>query len=71
MLKDLGVKTETGRNGEVPVYNKETFETNVAGIYVAGHFTNHRHIKAAIEVPGRIIPKIKEKLTTRTQRTQS
>jgi thioredoxin reductase (NADPH) len=49
MLKTLGVKTENGKYGEVPVYDPETFETNVPGIYVAGHFTNQRHIKGAID----------------------
>lgn len=56
MLKELGVKTESGKLTEVPVYNPETFETDVAGIYVAGHFTHARHIKAAIDVPRKIIP---------------
>jgi thioredoxin reductase (NADPH) len=49
MLKRLGVGTEQGKYGDVPVYDAETFETNVPGVYVAGHFTNHRHIKAAID----------------------
>jgi len=49
MLKSLGVETEKGKHGEVPVYDPGTFETNVPGIYVAGHFTNHRHIKPAID----------------------
>jgi len=49
MMKGLGVETENGKAGEVPVYDPETFETNVAGIYVAGHFTNQRHIKGAID----------------------
>ena len=49
MLKSLGVETEQGKYGEVPVYDAETFETNVAGVYVAGHFTHQRHIKAAID----------------------
>ncbi|MDH3531202.1 MAG: NAD(P)-binding domain-containing protein [Acidobacteriota bacterium] len=61
MLKGLGVKTEEGKYGEVPVYDGETFETNVPGIYVAGHFTNHRHIKAAIEVPKSLISRMAEK----------
>lgn len=56
MLKNIGVKTETGKYGEVPVYDEETFETNIKGAYVVGHFTNHRHIKGAIEVPRKIIP---------------
>jgi thioredoxin reductase (NADPH) len=56
ILKKLGVKTEPGKLSEVPVYNPETFETNVRGIYVAGHFTHARHIKEAIAVPRRIVP---------------
>ena len=58
LLKQLGVQTEPGKLAEIPVYNPETFETNVRGIYVAGHFTHARHIKAAIDVPRRIIPLI-------------
>lgn len=64
MLKDLGVKTTQGKGGMVPVYNEETFETNVPGIYVAGHFTNQRHIKGAIDAPKVLIPLLKKKLTT-------
>ncbi len=56
VLKELGVKTEPGKLTEVPVYDSGTFETNVRGVYVAGHFTHARHIKAAIDVPRRIIP---------------
>jgi len=62
MLKKLGVKTEAGKLTEVPVYNPETFETNVAGVYVAGHFTHARHIKAAIDVPRKIVPLIAQSL---------
>ena len=62
MLKKLGVKTEAGKLTEVPVYNPETFETNVAGIFVAGHFTHARHIKAAIDVPRKIVPLIAQSL---------
>ena len=62
MLKKLGVKTEAGKLTEVPVYNPETFETNVAGVYVAGHFTHARHIKAAIDVPRKIVPRIAQSL---------
>lgn len=63
LLKKLGVKTERGKLTEVPVYNPETFETNVRGIYVAGHFTHQRHIKAAIDVPRQIIPLIARDLS--------
>ena len=45
------MKTEAGKLTEVPVYDPETFETNVRGVYVAGHFTHARHIKAAIDMP--------------------
>jgi len=65
LLKQLGVKTEAGKLAEVPVYNPETFQTNVRGIYVAGHFTHARHIKAAIDVPRRIVPLIAKDLSRR------
>jgi putative YpdA family bacillithiol system oxidoreductase len=58
LLKKLGVKTERGKLAEVPIYDPETFETDVRGIYVAGHFTHARHIKAAIDAPRRIVPLI-------------
>ncbi len=64
LLKKLGVKTAPGKLTEVPVYDPETFETDVRGIYVVGHFTNARHIKAAIEVPRRIVPLIARSLRT-------
>ena len=62
MLKSLGVETERGKLTEVPVYDPETFETNVPGIYVAGHFTHARHIKAAIDIPRKIVPLLAQKL---------
>lgn len=61
MLKSLGVGIESGKYGEVPVYNPDTFETDVEGVFVAGHFTHSRHIKAAIEVPRKIIPLLAER----------
>jgi thioredoxin reductase (NADPH) len=62
LLKKLGVKTEAGKLTEIPVYDPETFETNVPGVYVVGHFTQARHIKAAIDVPRRIVPLIAQSL---------
>jgi thioredoxin reductase len=63
ILKSLGVETTTAsKYGEVPVYDDRTFETNVPGIYVAGHFTNHRHIKGAIDAAKALVPKLAEKL---------
>lgn len=60
MLKNLGVETEQGKYGEVPVYDPETFETNVPGVYVAGHFTHQRHIKGAIDAGRQAVQKLVE-----------
>ena len=68
MLKSLGVKTEAGKMTEVPVYDPKTYETNVRGVYVAGHFTHARHIKAAIDVPRRIVPLIAKDLALTSSR---
>jgi thioredoxin reductase (NADPH) len=62
LLKSLGVEMTSGKLTEMPVYDPETFQTNVRGIYVAGHFTNARHIKAAIDVPRKIVPLIAQSL---------
>jgi thioredoxin reductase (NADPH) len=62
LLKKLGVKTEPGKLTEVPLYDPETFETNVPGVYVVGHFTHARHIKAAIDVPRKIVPAMAKEL---------
>jgi thioredoxin reductase (NADPH) len=62
LLKKLGVKTGPGKLTEVPVYDPDTFETNIKGVYVAGHFTHQRHIKAAIDVPRHIVPLIARSL---------
>jgi len=62
LLQRLGVQTEEGKGAEIPVYNPETFETNVRGIYVVGHFTHARHIKAAIDIPRVIVPLIAREL---------
>jgi thioredoxin reductase (NADPH) len=70
MLKNLGVETEQGKYGEVPVYYPETFETNVSGIFVAGHFTNHRHIKAAIDAGKTLIAKLSERLSETVGKAQ-
>jgi thioredoxin reductase (NADPH) len=64
LLRQLGVEVVRSGLTEVPVYNPDTFETNVPGIYVAGHFTHARHIKEAIAVPRRIIPLIAQSLRT-------
>jgi thioredoxin reductase (NADPH) len=71
MLRSLGVETTAGKYGEVPVYDPETFETNVKGVYVAGHFTNQRHIKGAIDAGKAIVPKLAAELGRKTKGTQS
>lgn len=67
MMKNLGVATEQGKYGEVPVYDPETFETNIRGVYVAGHFTNHRHIKPAIDAAKKIVPHVASGLLSKTE----
>jgi thioredoxin reductase (NADPH) len=62
MLEKIGVETCDSKYGIVPVYDEESFETNVSGVYVAGHFTKSRHIAGAIEIPKRIIPLIAKSL---------
>ena len=63
-MRRLGVRIEPGKLCDVPAYDPETFETNVPGVYVAGHFTHARHIKEAIAVPRRIVPLIARELKT-------
>lgn len=70
LLKKLGIETEPGKLTEIPVYDPETFQTNVRGVYVAGHFTHARHIKAAIDVPRRIVPLIAESLRASASTTK-
>lgn len=62
LLTNMGVGTKKSRYGTIPDYDEETFETNIAGVYVVGHFTEARHIAGAIQVPRKIIPKIAEKI---------
>lgn len=63
LLKNLGVETHRTKYGTIPNYDEETFETDVAGVYVVGHFTEARHIAGAIQVPKKIVPKIAEKIS--------
>ncbi|MBK8149914.1 MAG: NAD(P)-binding domain-containing protein [Acidobacteria bacterium] len=64
LLTDLGVTTHAGKYGDVPDYDEETFETNVSGVYVVGHFTEARHIAGAIQMPRKILPLIAKSLKT-------
>jgi thioredoxin reductase (NADPH) len=58
LLRQAGVELCTNGLTQTPLYNPDTHETNVPGLYVAGHFTHSRHIKEAIAVPRRIVPLI-------------
>ncbi|MGI9105485.1 MAG: NAD(P)-binding domain-containing protein [Pyrinomonadaceae bacterium] len=62
LLSRAGVNFVTAGLAEVPIYDPDTYETNVPGLYVAGHFTHQRHIKQAIAVPRRIVPLIAQSL---------
>ena len=64
LLREAGVEIyrDPERGCELPRYDAETFETNIRGIYVVGHFTHARHIKEAIAVPRRIMPLIAQGL---------
>ncbi|MGH9942111.1 MAG: NAD(P)-binding domain-containing protein [Pyrinomonadaceae bacterium] len=62
LLEQLGVEVVPSGFTRVPVYDPETYETNVSGLYVAGHFTHARHIKEAVAVPRRIVPLIAQTL---------
>ena len=66
LLRQAGVEITPAGITEVPTYDPETFETNVPGLYVAGHFTYSRHIKEAIAVPRRIVPVIAQSLRSTT-----
>jgi thioredoxin reductase (NADPH) len=62
LLRQAGVEIVRSGLADMPLYDPETFETNVPGLYVAGHFTHARHIKEAIAVPRRIVPLIAQSL---------
>jgi len=62
LLQELGVEIVQAGFSQIPVYDPETFETRIQGLYVAGHFTHARHIKEAIALPRRIIPLIAQSL---------
>jgi thioredoxin reductase (NADPH) len=65
LLETAGV--EIAADGR-PVYNLETYETNVSGLYVAGHITRELHMKNALEVTPRIVEAIASRLFQRVAR---
>ncbi|HKQ52897.1 MAG TPA: NAD(P)-binding domain-containing protein, partial [Pyrinomonadaceae bacterium] len=64
LLRRAGVEFAAAGLAQVPVYDADTYETNVPGLYVAGHFTHARHIKQAIAVPRHVVPLIAQSLRT-------
>jgi bacillithiol disulfide reductase len=62
LLRQAGVEIVRSGLSDMPVYDAETFETSVRGLYVVGHFTHARHIKEAIAVPRRIVPLIAQSI---------
>jgi thioredoxin reductase (NADPH) len=67
LLRRAGVEFVQAGLAEVPVYDPDTYETNVRGLYVAGHFTHARHIKQAIAVPRHVVPLIAQSLRATAQ----
>lgn len=52
---------EIGKDGR-PVYDLDTHETTVAGLFVSGHLTRERHIKNALATSRRVVAYITAKL---------
>lgn len=55
ILKSAGA--EIAKDGR-PVYDSETYETTIGGLYVSGHLTRERHIKNAVEISRRVVAHI-------------
>ncbi|MEW6736574.1 MAG: NAD(P)-binding domain-containing protein [Acidobacteriota bacterium] len=49
-----------------PIYDRQTYETGVANLFVAGHLTRELHMKHAIGIPPHIVAFIATRLTTQT-----
>lgn len=59
LLAAAGVRiAEDGR----PAYDLDSYETNLANIFVAGHLTREMHMKNAIAVPPRIVAAVAARL---------
>ncbi|MCI0485837.1 MAG: NAD(P)-binding domain-containing protein [Blastocatellia bacterium] len=63
LLEDAGV--ELAGDGR-PVYDPSTYETNVKGLYVAGHITRELHMKSAMRVARRCVDHIASQILTVT-----
>ena len=65
ILEEAGV--EIAADGR-PVYDPQTFETAVSGLYVAGHITRELHMKNAVEVTRRVTDHIVSQVFERSSR---
>lgn len=65
LLEEAGV--EIAADGR-PVYDPQTFETSVSGLYVAGHITRELHMKNAVEVTRRVTDHIVAQVFERSSR---
>lgn len=59
LLEEAGAKIAgDGR----PIYDPRTYETTVAGLYVAGHITRERHVKNAIVTGRKVVEHIQSSI---------
>ena len=65
LLEEAGV--EIAPDGR-PVYDPQTFETSVSGLYVAGHITRELHMKNAVDVTRRVTDHIVSQVFERSSR---
>ncbi|KAF0247689.1 MAG: thioredoxin reductase (NADPH), partial [bacterium] len=59
LLKETGAII--GSDGK-PEYNKDTYETTIANLFVTGHLTRELHMKNAILLPPQIVKSIAKTL---------
>lgn len=62
-LKDAGVEIDP--HDRRPVYNKDTFETNVPGLYVVGSLARNQHIVNGRAKAVEIVKRLTERLATK------
>ena len=61
LLEDAGV--EIAVDGR-PAYDPDTYETNIKGLYVAGHVTRELHMKSAMRVARKAVARIASQVLT-------
>ncbi len=53
-----------------PLYNTDTYETNLPNLFVVGHLTRELHMKNATQLPPKIVQQIALKIKNNTQNQQ-